>query len=226
MSTAPILIVEDEPKLAQLLVEYFQQAGFSSHCIGHGDEVLPWLQQHHAAAIILDLMLPGTDGLTLCKAIRQFSDTPILITTAKVEEIDRLLGLELGADDYICKPYSMREVVARVKAILRRLNSPPLQHAGFELDPQQQCIQFQGLSLHFTTVEYQLLSQLALQPGRIFSRSQLMNGMYQDHRVVSDRTIDSHIKKLRKKLQQHYPQYQFLHAIYGAGYRFELITTE
>lgn len=226
MNTAHILIVEDEPKLSQLLSEYFQQSGFSCHCLGHGDAVLPWLQQHHADAIILDLMLPGIDGLSLCKAIRQFSNTPILITTAKVEEIDRLLGLELGADDYICKPYSMREVVARVKAVLRRLNPQEQASLEFELDPQQQCLNFHQQSLHFTTVEFQLFKQLADQPGRIFSRSQLMDGMYQDHRVVSDRTIDSHIKKLRKKLHLHYPQYQFIHAIYGAGYRFELTPAE
>ena len=216
-----ILIVEDEEKLAQLLTEYLQQAGYNSHSIHHGDEVIPWLNQHQPELILLDLMLPGRDGLSLCKEISDKWHIPTLITTAKVEEIDRLLGLELGADDYICKPYSLREVVARVKATLRRVNQQAAEpHKDF-LNPHQLSFNYEDKSIELTAVEFQLLDKLAKQPGRIFSREQLMETMYQDHRIVSDRTIDSHIKKIRKKLQQHFPQQQFIHSVYGAGYRFE-----
>ncbi|MGK0441481.1 MAG: two-component system response regulator BaeR [Pseudohongiellaceae bacterium] len=220
-----ILIVEDEPKLAQLLTEYLQRENFQTHSIHHGDEVMPWLQHHQADAILLDLMLPGKDGLTLCKEIRQKFNTPILMTTAKVEEIDRLLGLELGADDYICKPYSLREVVARVKAVLRRaMNTPKSQNDTlFIVDLGKQCIQFKQQTLELSSIEFQLINKLSKEPGRIFSRNQLMDIMYNDHRIVSDRTIDSHIKKIRQKLQQYFPDVHFIHSIYGAGYRFDIV---
>ena len=116
-----ILVVEDEPKLARLLHDYLTQAGYAVHCLTYGCEVVPWVQQHAPALILLDLMLPGKDGMAVCRELRAFSAVPIIMVTARVEEIDRLLGLELGADDYICKPFSPREVVARVKAVLRRL---------------------------------------------------------------------------------------------------------
>lgn len=221
-----LLIVEDEPKLAQLLKEYFQQADFSVHCIHHGDEVMPWLAQHPVELILLDVMLPGRDGLSLCKGIRSggsdSADTPIIMVTARVEEIDRLLGLEFGADDYICKPFSPREVVARARAVLRRYqpqsssNSPLLQ-----LDPQRFIARLAAQQVELTAVEFQLFHKLYSEPGRIFSRAQLMDSMYSDHRVVSDRTIDSHIKKLRKKFKSLSEQ-EIIHSVYGAGYRFEL----
>lgn len=130
-NTPRILIVEDEPKLGQLLIDYLQAAGYAPALINHGDKVLPYVRQTPPHLILLDLMLPGTDGLTLCREIRRFSDVPVVMVTAKIEEIDRLLGLEIGADDYICKPYSPREVVARVKTILRRCKPQrDLQAAG------------------------------------------------------------------------------------------------
>ena len=119
-----ILIVEDEARLARLLADYLRASGFATHCLGDGREVLDWVRAHDPALILLDLMLPGRDGLALCRDLRAFSEVPIIMTTARVEEIDRLLGLELGADDYVCKPYSPREVVARVKAVLRRRRPP------------------------------------------------------------------------------------------------------
>jgi two-component system response regulator BaeR len=175
-------------------------------------------------------MLPGKDGITLCKEIREFSNVPIIMVTARVDEIDRLLGLELGADDYICKPFSPREVIARTKAVLRRsqireqAGDSPEQSAGFTLDQGRQQIVFQQQAIELTTVEYQLLNLLSSDPGRIFSRSQLMDAMYSDHRIVSDRTIDSHIKKIRKKLHDSFPNLEFIHSIYGAGYKFDLDT--
>jgi two-component system response regulator BaeR len=170
-------------------------------------------------------MLPGIDGLELCKAIRAFSRVPIIMATARAEEIDRLLGLELGADDYICKPYSPREVVARVKAVLRRmLPVDPAAEAASDLilDEAGYRIRFKGAEVELTAVEFQLFAALYREPGRIYSRGQLMDRIYSDQRIVSDRTIDSHIKKLRKKLAELRPEAEMIHSVYGAGYRYEV----
>lgn len=224
-----ILIVEDEVKLAELLAEYFQQANFACHCIHHGDEVIPWLNENTADLILLDLMLPGKDGLTLCKEITASVGIPIIITTAKVEEIDRLLGLELGADDYVCKPYSPREVVARAKAVMRRTTTV-IRRDTHQVDVVQTVderlsLSFEGKLLEFTAVEYQLVKQLVGSPGKIFSRDQLMQNMYNDNRIVSDRTIDSHIKKIRKKLCDSFGESEWIQSVYGVGYRFDLASS-
>ena len=232
-----IFIVEDEPKLAQLLVDYLKQSGFETEVIADGLDAFNWLQQHHASVdlMILDLMLPNMDGMEICKGVRQFSQLPILMATAKVEEIDRLLGLELGADDYLCKPYSPREVVARVKAILRRyqvqldLSENPSTQTAAEvmadliLEEEKYKAVLHGKELELTAVEFQILNTLAKEPGRIFSRQQLMDQGYTDHRVVSDRTIDSHIRKLRKRIKEKCPQTELIHSVYGVGYKFELV---
>jgi len=221
----PILIVEDETKLARLQADYLQNAGFKTHCLSNGLEVLPWLKENPADLILLDLMLPGCDGLDICRELRRFSAVPIIIITARVEEIDRLLGLELGADDYICKPFSPREMVARVKAVLRRLQAQttdaPIGTVKLKLEPHSFRVLAEGQDVELTTVEFQLLQALYQQPGRIFSRSKLMDLIYQDQRIVSDRTIDSHIKKLRKKLGELLPNQELIHSVYGAGYRYD-----
>ncbi len=219
-----ILIVEDEKKLAQLLADYVKQAAYHCHCIHHGDEVLDWVSTNKPDLILLDLMLPGKDGMSLCKEIRHNSDVPIIMVTAKVDEIDRLLGLELGADDYICKPFSPREVVARIKTVLRRTETKPQLSNNLILDDQRYQVSYQQQTLDFTSVEYHLIKLLASDPGRIFSRNQLMDAMYEDHRIVSDRTIDSHVKKLRKKFTTHYPDQEFIQSVYGVGYKLEIST--
>jgi two-component system response regulator BaeR len=218
-----ILIVEDELKLARLQADYLQNAGFDIHCISNGLEVLPWLKANHTDLILLDLMLPGCDGLEICRELRGFSAVPIIMITARIEEIDRLLGLELGADDYICKPFSPREMVARVKAVLRRLQAQTTEALAstLKLDPHSFRVLAEGQEVELTTVEFQLLQTLYQQPGRIFSRSKLMDLIYQDQRIVSDRTIDSHIKKLRKKLTDLLPDQELIHSVYGAGYRYD-----
>ncbi len=217
-----ILIVEDEPKLAELLRDYLQQADYEVSCLHDGREVIPWVQQHNPDLILLDLMLPGKDGLEITKEIRQFSNVPIIMVTARVEEIDRLLGLELGADDYICKPFSPREVVARVKTVLRRVAPQTDVRANeLELEPDRLTVRYQGQQLELTHVEFRLLSQLYSQPGRIYSRDQLIDSIYDDHRIVSDRTIDSHIKKLRKKLEQLDPNTEYIRSVYGVGYKYD-----
>lgn len=222
MSTQTILIVEDEVKLSNILADYFIQSQFSAKCLYDGLEVIDWLKNHNADAIILDLMLPGKDGIQLCKEIRQFSNIPILMVTARVEEVDRLIGLEVGADDYICKPFSPREVVARVKAVLRRVD--PAEHSVQQLlrfDQQRFRVNVAGHPLNLTAVEFRLLHLLASEPGRIFSREQMMCSIYSDNRVVSDRTIDSHIKKLRKKLEV-VDMPELIRSVYSVGYKLQL----
>jgi len=216
-----ILIVEDEPKLAALLSDYLQQAGFEASRLENGLEVASRVREQTPDLILLDLMLPGLDGLEVCKEIRSFSAVPIVMVTARVEEIDRLLGLELGADDYICKPFSPREVVARVKAVLRRAGGATPQAQGLSLDESRYQATLHGRDLELTAVEFKLLHFLAANPGRIYSRTQLMDRIYPDRRIVGDRTIDSHIKKLRKKLAAAAPGEELIHSVYGVGYKFE-----
>ena len=218
-----ILIVEDEVKLASLLSDYFLQAEFSTYLIHEGNGVVDWVKENQPAAILLDLMLPGKSGIDICKEIRQFSNVPILMVTAKVDEIDRLLGLELGADDYICKPFSPREVVARVKAVLRRTSAVIEQNIEtLELDEHRFIVGFNNKEVSLTSVEFQLLKPLADKPERIFTREQLMQNMYSDHRIVNNRTIDSHIKKLRKKLADISDGKDWIQSVYGTGYRLVL----
>lgn len=218
-----ILVVEDEPRLAALLRDYLDKAGYEPHCLRDGIEVVPWVREQAPDLILLDLMLPGKYGVEICKEIRSFSGMPIIMVTARVEEIDRLLGLELGADDYICKPFSPREVVARVKAVLRRArgHQAPASHV-FSIDKDQYKATLRGRDLDLTAVEFQLLQILAEHPGRIFPRSQLMGRIYPDQRVVSDRTIDSHVKKLRRKIASADPGGEWIHSVYGLGYKFEM----
>lgn len=221
---AEILIVEDEPKLAALLVDYLRAAGLGTRVLGNGLEVVPAVRARPPALLLLDLMLPGRDGLDICRELRSFTSLPIIMVTARVEEIDRLLGLELGADDYICKPYSPREVVARVKAVLRR--QPGASGAagpvtGLVIEPEAYRARLDGAALDLTPVEFRLLETLAKHPGRVFSRAALLERIYDDHRVVSDRTVDSHVKNLRRKLEMAAPGRDLLHSVYGVGYRLE-----
>ncbi|EHD20648.1 MULTISPECIES: two-component system response regulator BaeR [Brenneria] len=225
-SAVPVLIVEDEPKLGQLLVDYLQAADYQTRWISNGDEVLDWVKQNPPALILLDLMLPGTDGLTLCRAIRRFSNVPIIMVTARSEEVDRLLGLEIGADDYICKPFSPREVVVRVRTLLRRCGwqaeaQKPADKAALLIDKNSFQASYLGQNLDLTPAELRLLKTLATEPGKVFSREALLDKLYDDYRVVTDRTIDSHIKNLRRKLEQLDEQTSFIRTVYGMGYRWE-----
>jgi two-component system response regulator BaeR len=214
-----ILIVEDEPKLAALEADYLRSAGYDPHVIADGAEVVPWVRANPPDLILLDLMLPGRDGLDVCKELRSFSDVPIVMVTAKVEEIDRLIGLDLGADDYVCKPFSVRELVARVRAILRRRRAPA---TGLLLNEEKHLAQLDGRGLDLTPVEFRLLATLAASPGRVFSRAKLLERLYEDHRVVTDRTVDAHIKNLRRKLEAARPGEELVRSIYGVGYKLEL----
>ncbi|WP_455219998.1 response regulator [Kaarinaea lacus] len=220
-----ILIVEDEAKLAQLLHEYLSQANYRTHQIANGLDVVPWVESNSPALILLDIMLPGKDGMAICEEIRKFSQVPIIMVTARVDEIDRLLGLELGADDYICKPFHPREVVARVKAVLRRTQAPALGEAEqdiFHIDEEKHQAIYRGSLLELTVVEFRLLKKLLSRRGKVFSRDQLLDQLYDDHRIVNQRTIDTHVKKLRKKLEIVDPDESVIRSVYGVGYKVDL----
>ncbi|HTV85591.1 MAG TPA: response regulator [Dyella sp.] len=220
---ARILLVEDEPKLAALVGDYLQAAGYAWQWVADGREAVPAATAGQPDLILLDLMLPGRDGLDICRELRGFSDVPIIMLTARVEEIDRLLGLELGADDYICKPFSPREVVARIKAILRRARVAAGQHhSSLRINEETHSAVFHGVALDLTPVEFRLLKTLAAAPGRVFSRDRLLDNLYMDHRVVTDRTVDSHVKNLRRKLEQAVPGQEPIRSIYGVGYKLEI----
>lgn len=217
--TSRILIAEDESKIAALLRDYLESAGFACHCVAEGDQVEPLLREGFDL-VVLDIMLPGKNGIDILRDIRKTSAVPVVMVTARVEEIDRLLGLELGADDYICKPFSPREVAARVKTVLRR-SRPTVARAAIALDEQTLQVNVTGHTFALTATEFRLLQTLVSQPGRVYSRAQLLDLLHEDLRDVSDRAIDSHIKNLRRKLEDFLPGVHCIQSVYGVGYRFE-----
>lgn len=214
-----ILIVEDEPNLAKTMADYLRQEQWQVSIIDDGNQVEPFLSAHSVDVMLLDLMLPNKSGIDICRDIRR-NEQPqpaIIMTTARVDEIDRILGLEIGANDYVCKPYSPRELVARIKVQLRDTKTVQ-QHLG--LNPQELRVSFNGQSINLTAVEFKLLQKMASQPERIFSRDHLMDAIYDDGRIVTDRTIDSHIKKIRQKLKTLDQDNEYIHSVYGCGYKF------
>ena len=231
MPPACILVVEDEPKMAALLLDYLRAAGHEPHWLDDGRAVVPHVREHAPDLVLLDVMLPGRDGLEVCRELRGFSDVPIVMLTARVEEADRLAGLECGADDYICKtPFSPREIVARVKAILWRSRLVPAQAAAhapasepvLRIDVESYRAYFHGVLLDLTPVEFRLLRTLAAAPGHVFSRDVLLTKLHHDHRAVTDRAVDSHIKNLRRKLAQVDAECDPIRAVYGVGFRLDL----
>lgn len=217
-----ILVVEDEPTLAAILCEYLEHAGYHANQLNDGSLVIDFVKENHPDMIILDLMLPNRNGLDIFRDIRAFSDVPVIMATAKIEEIDRLIGLELGADDYICKPYSTREVVVRVKNILRRSEAPAIKAQGTLLiDEPSMTVRYHQQKVMLTPAEFKILALLFKNSGRIYSRDQLMDHIYSDHRVVADRTIDSHIKNLRRKLEEIDPELDYIKSVYGVGYKID-----
>ena len=224
-----LLLVEDQPDAARLIAKGLREQSYAVDLAADGVMAADQAANHDYDAIVLDVMLPGRDGLEICREVRTFSDVPIVMVTAKVEEIDRLLGLGLGAGDYICKPFSPREVVARVQAILRRTQraAPGVAAGpGLSIDEASFRAAYGGRALDLTPVEFRLLRTLAAAPGRVFSRGQLLDAAYTDHRVVTDRTIDSHIKNLRRKLDAASGGVEIIHSIYGVGYRLDVGVTK
>jgi two-component system response regulator BaeR len=220
-----VLVVEDEPAIADILFDYLRQAGFSPRKIGDGRAALDAIRSSPPDLVVLDLMLPGLDGVSVCREVRKFSSVPIIMVTARVEEVDRLLGLDVGADDYICKPFSPREVVARVGVVLRRAGrvaTGDATGADLKIDDASQRIAIGGQRLDLTPTEYRLLRLLASHPGRIYSRAQILDLAYNQDQDVSDRIIDSHVKNIRRKIAALRPDGNIIHAVYGIGYRFEM----
>lgn len=228
MADNHILIIEDERKIAELLRDYLIADGYQTTCFDRGDNALESIRNAIPSLILLDLMLPGVDGITVCREIRKFSEVPIIMITAKVDEIDRLIGLEVGADDYICKPFSPREVIARVKAVLRRTNLSPresphcLLAGDIVVNPDTKQATVKGQALHLTPSEFGLLSTLVGAPGRVFSRSELIDRVQGYQFEGYDRTIDSHIKNLRKKISEYLPGQEVIQTIYGFGYKLQV----
>lgn len=217
-----IFIVEDEKEISTVVDMYLQAEGFQTKCFYDGLNVVDSVKNESPSVVLLDLMLPEIDGLTICKEIRKFSDTHIIMTTAKVEEIDRLLGLDIGADDYVCKPYSAKELVSRVKAVVRRLdNRVTSKQNQLLVDPGSQTIKFGENMVSLTTVEFNLFNLLYSHPNCIYSRQHILDRLYSDYRVISDRTVDSHIRNLRKKLSELETPVELVRSIYGAGYKYE-----
>ena len=217
-----VLVIEDEQHLAQLLEDYLVAAGFGVELMSDGNGVCARLLRENFDLILLDLMLPGQDGMEVCRQVRAVSEIPIIMTTARVEESDRLSGFETGADDYICKPYSPREVVARVKAVLKR--SARDRSAAMvlpELRVEQCLLQIGEREISLTATENRLLKLLMDEPGRIFSRQYIRENIYRDYRIVSERTIDSHIRKVRRKIADQCGGQEYIQSVYGMGYKYE-----
>ncbi len=221
-----ILVVDDEPKIVQLARDYLEKSGFKVLTSGDGQQALAITRQEHPDLIVLDLMLPGMDGLDVCRAIRRESDVPIIMLTARAEETDQLIGLELGADDYITKPFSPRALVARVRALLRRTQGNLLQQetiriGDLELDLLRKQLNLKGEIIHLTRSEFLLLETLAKHPGQPLSREQLLEKL---HGVVFDgvdRSVDSHIKNLRRKIEPDPADPIYIQTVYGFGYKFQ-----
>jgi DNA-binding response OmpR family regulator len=219
-----ILVVEDDGHIADLIVKNLEVAGYECHASPDGGHALADFERVKPDLVVLDLGLPGLDGLEVTRRLRRDSDVPILMVTARSSEGDKLLGLEIGADDYITKPFSTAELVARVRALLRRssgtLRERPLEVGPLRIDPARRAVELAGQSVPLTTLEFDLLYFLASRPGRVFSREALMEHVWGSDRVVDDRSIDSLVSRLRRKLERDPAQPRFVQTVWGAGYRF------
>ena len=217
-----VLVVEDDPRIALLLLDYLRSDGFTANSLSDGQLALSEIRHSQPDLLILDLNLPGLDGVSLCRAVRAFSDVPILMVTARIDELDRLLGLNSGADDYVCKPFSPREVMARAHALLRRSERRVTVSASlWTIDDDGLRIAWRGQWLTLTPQEFRMLRRFLGQPGRVFSRTQLLESAHGELRDVSDRAIDTHVKNIRRKLQSIRSDDDCIASVYGVGYRFE-----
>lgn len=220
-----ILIVEDDRKIAELIVNYLRADGFEASTVGNGQDAVHQIRLQKPHLVILDWMLPGLDGVSVCKAVRAFSDVPILMLTARIDELDRLLGLDTGADDYVCKPFSPRELVARVRSLLRRSEGHLIISSfPWRVDEVSFRINWRDAWLPLTRLEFLMFRLLLSRPGRVFSRAHLLQSVYDEQRDISDRAIDTHIKNLRRKVQAVDPDFDCITSVYGVGYRFDTPT--
>jgi two-component system response regulator BaeR len=226
MSDTPsrrVLVVEDDRKISDLLQNYLRAGGFAVEAAYDGRDALRMIQDHAPDAVILDWMLPGLDGFAVCQAVRAFSEVPILMLTARIDEVDRLLGLDNGADDYVCKPFAPREVIARVRALLRRAEGRVKSSSRpWVIDEASFRISWRGQWLELTRIEFMMFRLLLSRPGRVYSRVQLLASVHDNQRDIGDRAIDTHIKNLRKKVQAADPGTDCIASVYGVGYRFDI----
>lgn len=225
--TGPILVVEDDKKTASLVALYLEREGFQTIIAYDGQQALELAQRHSPIFVILDLMLPLVDGWEVCRQLRKSSDVPILILSAREEEVDRVSGLTLGADDYVVKPFSPRELVARVKAILRRGRLPTTKnkklfsYEGLVLDQEKRKVSLNDRPIILTPHEFSLLQTLMASPGKVFTRDELLTRLYPEHEaIVIDRVVDVHIGKLRQKIEKDPSNPQFILTVRGIGYKF------
>lgn len=217
-----VLVVEDDVKIAQLLLDYLRSEGYEATSVSDGRAGLLQVQTAPPDLLILDWMLPGMDGIEVCKEVRRTSDIPILMLTARIDEVDKLVGLDTGADDYVCKPFGPREVLARVRALLRRTKTrSPASPSPWQVDDASFRIAWRGQWLALTRQEFLMFRLLLSRPGRVYSRAQLLDGAHDDNRDVSDRAIDSHIKNIRRKVQVVESGCDCIVSVYGIGYRFD-----
>ena len=218
-----VLVVEDDRKISDLLLNYLRASGYEAEAAYDGREALRRIEQQAPDAVILDWMLPGLDGVGVCQAVRRFSDVPILMLTARIDEVDRLLGLDTGADDYVCKPFAPREVIARIRALLRRAQGQvKTSSKPWVIDEASFRISWLGQWLPLTRIEFMMFRLLLSRPGRVYSRDQLLTSGHDSQRDISDRAIDTHIKNQRKKVQTVDPNCDCIASVYGLGYRFDM----
>lgn len=223
MAKAHILLVEDEPRIAQLIIKYFELEGYQYTWLNSGEKVIEQVEAITPELCILDLMLPEVSGIDLCKQIRTFSNLPIIMLTARVEEIDKLIGFKAGADDYVCKPFSPKELMARVDALLKRSQqrtpqTSVLSFEHIELDESKFLATVGNKKLNLTTNEFNLLKTLMQQPEKVFTRKELLLAVKQHELEIYERTIDTHIKNLRKKLAEASGGENYIVSVYGLGY--------
>jgi len=223
MSEEHLLIVEDESDIADILKDYLVREGYRVTVLERGDKVVAFVRGHLVSLLLLDIMLPGVDGKTICRKIRKFSEVPIIMITAKVDELDRIVGFELGADDYVCKPFSPREVVARVKAVLRRMagaaDEDVLSAGPIRVDRSARVVSVRDSELNLTPSEFDIFATLMESPNRVFTRAQLIEKVQGYNYEGYERTIDFHIKNLRKKIAECLPNEKVIHSSYGVGYK-------
>ena len=220
-----VLVVDDEPIVREVVVRYLQHEGYTTLEADDGDKARIVLEAERPDLVVLDVMLPGTDGLELCRWIRAKSELPVILLTARGEEADRIVGLELGADDYVTKPFSPRELAARVRTVLRRSappvdENPRLAFDGLELDAATREVRKEGVELKLTAKEFDLLWFLASNPRKVFSRDQLMSRVWGYEAALDTGTVTVHVRRLREKIEVSPSQPRFLQTVWGVGYRF------
>jgi DNA-binding response OmpR family regulator len=226
MAPKKILVVEDEAQIVRLVRAYLEQAGFAVSVARDGEEGLLRFRQERPDLVILDLMLPKMDGLDLCRAMRKIADTPIIMLTARSEEADKLIGLELGADDYITKPFSPRELVARVRVVLRRIGASdpparPLSIGLLTINPEMHSVSLDGKPVDLTPTEFEILLLLAQHPGHVYSRTHLLDAIQGEAYEGYERNIDVHVKNLRRKIEADPREPRLILTVYGVGYKFQ-----